>query len=34
MMERETTHAERVMMIERRLAGESMQTIATALGRN
>ena len=34
MFERETTHAERVAMIERHLAGESLQTIATALERN
>ena len=34
MFERETTHTERVAMIERHLAGESLQTIASALGRN
>ena len=34
MYERETTHAERVAMIERHLTGESLQTIATAMGRN
>src|SRR3954451_18709239 len=34
MFERETTHAERVAMIERHLAGASLQTIATALYRN
>ena len=34
MFERETTHAERVAMIERHLAGESLQTIATAMERN
>jgi transposase InsO family protein len=34
MFERETTHAERVAMIERHLTGESLPTIATALGRN
>lgn len=34
MFERETTHAERVAMIERHLAGASLQTIATALNRN
>jgi hypothetical protein len=34
MFERETTHAERVAMIERHLAGASLQSIATALNRN
>lgn len=34
MFERETTHAERVAMIERHLAGARLQAIATALHRN
>src|SRR5262245_55642607 len=34
MSQRETTHAERVAMIERHLAGEHLQSIASALGRN
>jgi hypothetical protein len=34
MFERETTHAERVTMIERHLAGASLQSIATALNWN
>lgn len=34
MLERETTHAERVAMIERHLAGASLQSIATTLNRN
>jgi len=34
MFERETTHAERGAMIERHLAGQSVQSIATALHRN
>jgi hypothetical protein len=34
MFERETTHAERVAMIERHLSGHSLHTIAAALGRN
>ena len=34
MFERETTHAERVAMIERHLSGQSLHTIAIALGRN
>jgi len=34
MSQRETTHAERVAMIERHLAGEHLHSIAEALGRN
>jgi transposase InsO family protein len=34
MFERETTHAERVAMIERHLAGASLQSIATSLNRS